>query len=90
VKARPAAGVRRQSAYRFDFSVDAIMRFTNDGDIRNMRAMAARFSPAPNEALIRFAFPSGISSTLLAFLRDCADWNVAVPSALELPLMEVP
>jgi len=88
VKARPAAGVRRQSAYRFDFSVDAIMRFTNDGDIRNMREMAARFSPAPNEALIRFAFPSGIS--LLAFLRDCADWNVAVPSALELPLMEVP
>jgi hypothetical protein len=53
-------------AYRFGFSVELRTRFTKDWDILNVRAMAAGSIPALNDARIRFALPSGISSISLA------------------------
>src|SRR5205814_7238061 len=77
------------------FSVARIMRFTCERDTPNVRAIFAGFSPAPNDARIRFAFPSGISAILAASARD-AIGAVAVgagPSPLllvELPRFRLP
>jgi len=42
------------------FCVERMMRFTNETDMPNVRAIVAGFSPALNDARMRFAFPSGI------------------------------
>jgi hypothetical protein len=57
-------------SYRLGFAVELMMRFTRDWEIPNVRAMAAGLSPAPNDARMRFAFPSGISSTVPGLLRN--------------------
>jgi hypothetical protein len=66
----------RRPVYRFGFAAEELRtRFTKDWDIRNVRAMAAGLTPAMNDARMRFAFPSGISSIPLAFLlRPATDW----------------
>src|SRR5207248_9874970 len=48
---------------RLVFSALRMMRFTSESDTRNVRAMVAGFSPAANDARMRFALPSGISTT---------------------------
>jgi hypothetical protein len=40
-----------------------MMRFTSETEMPNVRAIVAGFSPALNDARMRFAFPSGISTT---------------------------
>jgi len=63
------------SAYRFGLSFELKTRFTKDWDILNVRAMAAGLTPALNDARMRFALPSGISSIWLIFLwRVIAGW----------------
>jgi len=67
-----------------------MIRFTTDGDTRNMRAMAVGLSPAPKEARMRFALPSGISSTRLSSLRDAGDrcaGMAAVPGLMIEPAL---
>jgi hypothetical protein len=67
---------QRLPVYRFGFCEEELRtRFTKDWDIRNMRAMAVGLTPAMNDARMRFAFPSGISSIPLALLlRPVTDW----------------
>src|SRR5216684_2697603 len=81
----------RRSAYRFGFSVEFRRRFTKDWGIRNVRAMAAGLTPALNDARMRFAFPSGISSIPLIFLsRNAADWpceDVPVAAAIAVSFL---
>jgi len=52
------------------FCVERMMRFTNETDMPNVRAIVAGFSPALNDARMRFAFPSGISTTCLVSTGD--------------------
>ena len=77
--------------YRFGLSAKLRTRFTKDWDIRNVRAMAAGLTPALNDAMIRFALPSGISSISLIFLlRNAADWprdDVPVAAAIAVSLL---
>src|SRR6266851_9103372 len=90
----PAVIWLRRSAYRFGFSVEFRRRFTKDWGIRNVRAMAAGLTPALNDARMRFAFPSGISSILLIFLsRNAADWpceDVPVAAAIAVSFLGAP
>jgi hypothetical protein len=67
VRNRSAVGSRQQNrlSYRFGFSVEFRTRLTKDWDILNVRAMATGLMPARNDARMRFAFPSGISSIAL-------------------------
>ena len=67
VRNRSAVGSRQQNrlAYRIGFSVEFRTRRTKDWDILNVRAMATGLIPARNDARMRFAFPSGISSIAL-------------------------
>ena len=44
------------------FFVERMMRFTTETDKPNVRAIVGAFSPAANDARMRFAFPSGISA----------------------------
>jgi hypothetical protein len=81
---RATAGVRRAAltagaataalaAQLFGLSA-ARTRRTSASDIRSVRAMAAGFNPALNDAWMRFAFPAGMSPAALTFsLRDTAD-----------------
>jgi hypothetical protein len=80
VRNRSAVGSRQQNrlAYRFGFSVEFRTRLTKDWDILNVRAMAIGLIPARNDARMRFAFPSGISSTALVVLSETGtDWSFA-------------
>jgi len=62
-------------AYHFGFSGELRMRFTTDRDIRKVWAMSAAFTPALNDARMRFAVPSGICSIPpILSLRVLADW----------------
>ena len=75
-----AVGSRQQNrlAYRFGFSVEFRTRLTKDCDILNVRAMAIGLTPARNDARMRFAFPSGISSIALVVLSETGtDWSFA-------------
>ena len=65
-------------SYRFRFSVEFRTRLTKDWDILNVRAMATGLMPARNDARMRFAFPSGISSIALVVLSETGtDWSFA-------------
>lgn len=83
VKVSLRAQARRP--YRLlDFCASRMMRFTSESDTPNVRAMVAGFSPASNDARMRFALPSGISATLVVATgegtgRDALD---AKPSSL--------
>ena len=59
----PRSAARRSRLLHF--CVERMMRFTNETDMPNVRAIVAGFSPALNDARMRFAFPSGISTTCL-------------------------
>ena len=65
-------------------------RFTTDRDIRKARAMSATFTPALNDARMRFAVPSGIFSIpVILLLRvvvvwRCDDALVAAAAAVSL------
>ena len=65
-------------------------RFTTDRDIRKARAMSATFTPALNDARMRFAVPSGIFSIpVILLLRvvvvwPCDDALVAAAAAVSL------
>ena len=62
-------------AYHFGFSGELRMRLTADRDIRKVRAISAAFTPALNDARMRFAVPSGICSIPpILSLRVLADW----------------
>src|SRR5215831_11009679 len=62
-------------AYHLGFSGELRTRFTTDRDIRKVRAMSAAFTPALNDARMRFAVPSGaFSIPLILSLRMLADW----------------
>jgi hypothetical protein len=75
----------RESLYRFGFSTELKTRFTKDWDILNVRAMAAGLIPAVNDARMRFALPSGISSiSLIVLLRDAADGVPVAPAVAVL------
>ena len=69
--ARPSQGGHgrlrcgQRLAYHFG---DLRTRFTSDRDIRKARAMSATFTPALNDARMRFAVPSGIFSIPLILL----------------------
>jgi hypothetical protein len=80
VRNRSAVGSRQQNrlAYRIGFSVEFRTRLTKDWDILNVRAMATGLIPARNDARMRFAFPSGISSIALVVLSETdTDWSFA-------------
>ena len=64
------AGLLAGISYRRDFSIERMTRFTSERDTLNVRAMVAGFRPAPNEARIRLAFPSGISAMFV-----CSSWG---------------
>jgi hypothetical protein len=72
----------RVYAYRFGFSVDLMTRLTRDGGTWNVRAIAAGFSPALKDARMRFAFPSGSSSTVLTVFWIAADRGTAEDTSL--------
>jgi hypothetical protein len=80
--------------YRSGASPALKTRFTRDRDILNVRAMAAGFMPALNDARMRFALPSGISSiSLIVLLRNAAVWpcdEVPVAAATARSLLRVP
>ena len=56
--------LRPKGVYRsLHFFVDERMvRFTSESDTPNVRAMVGGFTPASNDARMRFAFLSGISA----------------------------
>jgi hypothetical protein len=86
--------IGKQTGYLFGFSAELKTRFTKDWDILNVRAMEAGLIPALNDARIRFALPSGISSNSLIFLsRRAADLSwVGIPvaaTATVLPFIAV-
>src|SRR5690348_13618523 len=59
-------------AYHLGFSGELRTRFITDRDIRKVRAMSEAFTPALNDARMRFAVPSGIFS---------------IPPILSLPML---
>jgi hypothetical protein len=62
-------------AYHLSFSGELRTRFTTDRDIREVRAMSEAFTPALNDARMRFAVPSGIFSVPpILSLRMLANW----------------
>ena len=67
-------------------------RFTTDRDIRKARAMSATFTPALNDARMRFAVPSGIFSIpLILLLRMVVVWpydDALVAAAAAVSLLE--
>jgi len=69
-------------------------RFTTDRDIRKARAMSATFTPALNDARMRFAVPSGIFSIpLILLLRMVVVWpcdDALVPAAAVVLLLGPP
>ncbi len=81
-------------SYRSGVSPALKTRFTRDRDILNVRAMAAGFMPALNDARMRFALPSGISSiSLIVLLRNAAVWpcdEVPVAAGTAGSLLRVP
>ena len=61
-------------------------RFTTDRDIRKARAMSATFTPALNDARMRFAVPSGIFSIpLILLLRMVVVWPLTMRWFLQPP-----
>jgi hypothetical protein len=78
-------------AYYF---ADLRTRFTSDRGIRKVRAMSATFTPALNDARMRFAVPSGIFSIpLILLLRMVAVWpcdDALVAAAAAVSLLGPP
>ena len=52
------------------FADERMMRFTVETDTPDVRAIVGAFRPAPNDARMRFAFPSGISTTSARSVRE--------------------
>ena len=71
------------------FFVGRMMRFTSESDTPNVRAMVAGFRPALNDARIRFALPSGISTTWVASIGDDVGRDASGAEPSLVPPVEV-